>query len=196
MPKSILKKLLPTPANASKYRALKSLERWAHIPSLWHLNRRSASKACFIGLFFAFVPLFPRTVLAPIFAVFFRANVPLTLASALTNNPLTAAPIYFAGYKLGVIFFDAQIQPLPNYIDPSWLFQQMTAVYVPMLLGGSILGLGFGITASVVIRISWRIHLIKKWKQRNQLRQHNPVIKHANPSSMITAPAKPANSPQ
>ena len=54
MPKKFIRRFLPDPQSIKQNKALKIFGSVLHEPNLWHLNRRSASGAFGIGLFFAF----------------------------------------------------------------------------------------------------------------------------------------------
>jgi uncharacterized protein len=80
--------------------------RLAH-PSLWHINRRSLSRALGIGLFAAFIVPVGQIVLAAFLAIPARANVPVAIGATLVTNPFTFGPIYLGAYWLGTSMLGA-----------------------------------------------------------------------------------------
>ena len=60
MPRRLFKRYMPDPEQIRNHRSLRFLGKLLHEPNLWHLNRRSVSRAMAMGLFAAFVPLLSR----------------------------------------------------------------------------------------------------------------------------------------
>jgi uncharacterized protein (DUF2062 family) len=104
MPKKFFRRYLP---NAQKIKELKVLDFLGdklHRPNLWHLNRRSVSRAFAIGLWAMFTPPLPvQQILAAIFAVHFNANLPISVALVWITNPITWGPMYYFAYKVGAL---------------------------------------------------------------------------------------------
>ena len=100
MPKKTLLKYLP---NADTIRRNSTLQPIAHLLErslLWHVNRRSVSTAVFIGLFCAFVPVPSQMLLAALAAIWFKANLPISVGLVWISNPLTMPAIYLFQYKM------------------------------------------------------------------------------------------------
>ena len=103
MPKKFIRRFLPDHQSIKQNKALKIFGSVLHEPNLWHLNRRSASGAFGIGLFFAFWPVPFQMWLSAGLAIPFRANLPLSVATVLVTNPFTIPPIFYGAYKLSLI---------------------------------------------------------------------------------------------
>lgn len=69
---------------------------------LWDLkNIRAVALGFAIGAFFSFVIPVMQFLIAGLFAIILRANLPVALISTLITNPLTFIPIYAAALSVG-----------------------------------------------------------------------------------------------
>jgi uncharacterized protein (DUF2062 family) len=75
MPKNFIRRHLPTPEKIGNMRGLGFLRHRLQDPSLWHLNRRSASGAVFWGLWCAFLPMPLHAIPAIIAAILFSLGL-------------------------------------------------------------------------------------------------------------------------
>ena len=102
MPKQLLKRYLPDPAKVRNIQALHFLGDKLFSPNLWHLNRRSVSRAMAVGLWAMYTPPLPlQQVIAAIGAIYCSANLPIAVALVWITNPLTWIPLYYVAYKPG-----------------------------------------------------------------------------------------------
>jgi len=148
-----------------RHRSLQLLSRWLHEPNLWHLNRYSVSTAFFIGLFCAFIPLPAQMLIAGTLAIWWRANLPISVALVWITNPLTM-PFFFGGaYLTGMTILQ---QPLPSNFAPTWQWfeQQAADMWQPFLLGSLVCGLASGLLSAMAVRIFWRLHVGLRWRGR------------------------------
>ncbi len=172
MPKNFLKKYLPSPSEFKKNKSLHFLGDHLYAQNLWHLNRKSVSRAVFIGIFASFIPMPLQMVLAAILAIFFGANLPLSVALVWISNPLTWVPIFYSTYKLGAWILN--VQPQNEFtIDLSieWALNQLVEIWQPLFLGSLLSGLFFAILGYVIIKLLWRLHIVRHWKKR-KIRNH------------------------
>jgi len=80
-------------------------------PRLWKITSRSVSLGLAVGVFFGILIPVAQIPAAVAAAVWFRANVLFAAISTLVTNPITFAPVYVIGFKLG------------DLIMPSLLFE-------------------------------------------------------------------------
>jgi uncharacterized protein (DUF2062 family) len=119
----------------------------------------------FIGTFVAYQPIVgAQMIVGAIVCRMIGANVVASLPLAWITNPVTIVPIYFATYKLGVVFTGGEM----TYEDIEGIFDQIAAlgfwnglvegyrflagIFWPMVVGGAIVGVVNGVAFYVVVR--------------------------------------------
>jgi uncharacterized protein (DUF2062 family) len=168
MPKKFLKRFMPANDKFMQSRSMQFINNRVLNASVWHLTRRSASRAALIGLFFAFVPLPMQMVLAAIGCIYARANLPLAIAFVWLTNPLTTAPVFYATYKIG-----AEIMGIPALefnpagdINLGALGELLDLIWRPVLLGSVLVGLASGAIGYTLIDLLWRWKTVQRWRKR------------------------------
>ncbi len=139
MPKKILLRFMPHPEKIKAIKSLEFLGDKLHRPNLWHLNRRSVSMAFAIGFWAMYTPPLPwQMVIAGVLAVWFNANLPISVALVWITNPVTWIPLYYAAYKVGAF---ALGQGSFQFEQFSQLFsiEKVWELGAPLLLGCFIL---------------------------------------------------------
>ncbi len=171
MPKKTLRQITPSPAKLREIKSLKVLGEWIYEPSLWHINRYSASMAFFVGLFVAFMPLPGQMIIAAALAYQLRCNLPLSIGLVWITNPATMPAIYFLSYKVGAMIIGVPMQDLAFELSFAWLSQELSDVWQPFLLGCVICGLFFGSLGYFIITMAWRYRVSRQWRQRQRRRR-------------------------
>ncbi|BBP46110.1 hypothetical protein THMIRHAS_14830 [Thiosulfatimonas sediminis] len=167
MPKKLIKRYLPTPEKIKNLKGLGWLGSWLHNPNIWHLHRHSVAKAFLIGLFFMAIPIPSQMIFAALFAVAFRANLPLSVALVWISNPLTMAPIFYFNYEIGALILGHAVDPNLHFeLSWHWLTNVLGELWKPLYLGSVVVGLVLGVVAYFAIHIIWRLHVIKRWQER------------------------------
>lgn len=143
------------------------LGKWLHNPNIWHLNRHSVSKAFFIGLFWMSIPIPSQMIASAFTAIFFRANLPLSVALVWISNPFTMPPIFYFNYLVGtfILGYEAQ-ENLSFELSWHWIVNVLGELWLPLYLGSVIVGIVLGSTAYFVVNILWRHHVAKSWFSR------------------------------
>ena len=146
-------------------------------PRLWHLNRHSAAGAVAVGLFCGLIPGPFQMLGAAIGAVIFRVNLPLALFTTLYTNPLTIVPLYIVAFALGQWVLPGDHR---HFIAPpelgetglmAWahaLIDWMVGLGTPLAVGLVLLASGLALAGYLVVRLAWRIYLVRAWRQRSQ----------------------------
>jgi uncharacterized protein len=171
MPKKLLKRLIISNEKVAQNTALYYVSRSILQHNVWHLNRRSASRAAFIGLFFAFTPMPLQIIPAAFFCILARANLPITVALVWITNPATTPPILYACYKLGAFVLGIPPQDIDFQMDWEWLIKSLYLIGKPLLLGCAILSISTASIGYTVIDMAWRWSIIKRWQHRRKMRK-------------------------
>ncbi len=182
MPKKFLRRYLPNPAVIREHPALRPVSRWLNNPEIWHLHRRAVAGAAFIGLFCAFLPVPFQMLIAAFLAVVSRCNLPMSVALVWITNPITVAPMFYFAYRLGAWLLDMQIEVESIDLSWSWLSSHLGVIGYPLVFGSLVCGWVSGVTAMVVVRITWRMHVIRRWRaRRHKRRKRNLAATGATP---------------
>lgn len=166
MSKKFFSKYLPDPHKITQSKSLRIFGKFIHEPNLWHLNRKSVSMAFLVGLFFMWVPLPSQMFLAAGAAILLRCNLPLSVALVWITNPITMPPMFYAAYTLGHWMLGTPPSNIQFEASFDWIAQQMVVIWQPFLLGCMTLGIISSITGFTVIRLLWRLHVIKYIKNK------------------------------
>ena len=170
MPRDWIRQYLPTQDWIRRQSSLGPVRHLLLEPELWHLHRRSVGGAFFIGLFCAFLPIPTQMLAAALLAVVARCNMPISVSLVWVTNPLTFAPMFFFAYKLGAWLLGVEVQDAQWELSWTWLGETFTAIWRPLTLGCLVCGWVAGLTGAVVSRVLWRLHVIRRWKQRRERR--------------------------
>jgi uncharacterized protein len=150
-------------------------------PRLWHLNRHSAAGAVAAGLFCGLIPGPLQMLGAAFCAVVFRINLPLAMLTTLYSNPVTIVPLYLVAFGLGEASLSlvgnqtgSHFTPPPDYGTDGLLAWGQELVHWMLRLGRP-LAVGLVLLASLlafagylVVRLGWRIYLVRAWRQRQR----------------------------
>ena len=109
-------------------------------------------------------------ILAALLAVLLRCNLPIAIGLVWVTNPITVGPLFFFAYKLGAWLLDAEVEVGDWELSWEWLSEQFGIIWQPLLLGSLICGWVSGLTAAVIARLLWRLHVIRRWRERRARR--------------------------
>lgn len=159
---------MPDHQKIRDHKHLRHLGARLHDPNLWHLNRRGASGAFAVGLFFAWMPIPMQMLFGALFAVIFRVNLPLSVVLVWISNPLTMPPMFYGAYLLGVKILGSEKHKFSFEISVDWFLSSISTIALPLLTGCVVLGAISSLVGYVFIRILWRLSVIHEYKQRNK----------------------------
>ena len=186
MPKKFFKRLSVKSSFLKNGKLLEPLGHRIHDPNLWHLNRKSISRAFFVALFTSItLMLFPcHMITAAFFAVWLRANLPISLSLVWLVNPFTIPPLAYAALDIGLwIMPSTHTQSVKKIMHFDWegsgsivdkaatFWHLFERVWEPFMLGSLTLGLLIGAGSYFIIQLFWRWHVIRSWNNRKKQRQ-------------------------
>ncbi|MBT3047636.1 MAG: DUF2062 domain-containing protein [Candidatus Thiodiazotropha sp.] len=166
MPKRLIKSLLPHHEEVRNHKHLKLFGSLMHDPNLWHLNRHSVSGAFAVGLFMAFIPLPLQMVFAAAAAIFFRVNLPLSVALVWITNPITIPPMFYFAYLVGTWVTGETATLEPFQLSWEWVQSLGIEILVPLVIGSLICATVSSILGYSLILWIWRWHAVERWKAR------------------------------
>ncbi len=166
MPRKLLKRFMPDHKTMQEHPHLQKFGQRLIEPKLWHLNRKSVAGGAALGLFIGFMPIFGQLFLAAALAIFFRVNLPFSVTAVWISNPLTVAPIFFFSYKLGAWVLQIPVGQHKFSLTWEWLTTDFLTIWQPLILGSVICGIIAAILGVLVVRIMWRLIVIRSWLQR------------------------------
>lgn len=169
MPKHYLKRFIPNPEKLKENKALSLLGSQIYEADLWHLNRRSVAKAFFNGIFWAAIPMPFQMVASALFAIPIRANIPLSIALVWITNPFTMPFVFYFNYIIGTLIVGSNATK-DFHLSVQWIWDKMEHIWLPLYVGSVVTGLVAGILSYLTILLLWRLHVVKRWKERKKTR--------------------------
>jgi uncharacterized protein (DUF2062 family) len=170
MSRRFFRRFVPSADRVRRERSLRVFGERLHAPDLWHLNRGSVSRAFAVGLFWSMVPMPLQTVPAAASALWWRANLPMAVGLTWISNPLTLAPMLYAGYRLGRLVL-GQPPPPPGFEPPwEWLRGNVADVWLPLYIGSLMIAVAGSAIGYWAIRLFWQWNIGRHWRRRRARR--------------------------
>ena len=167
MARKIFKRFFPTPETIKKHPSLQFLGKLLHDPNLFHLNRHSVSVAFFWGTFVAFAfPLPGQMAVAAVAALYFRCNLPISVALVWITNPFTIPFFFYLAYSIGCFVLGIAPEKFQIELSWGWVMQELERLVPPFLLGSVLLGLVLGGLGYFGMQLYWRWHVAHNWEKR------------------------------
>ncbi|WP_020679739.1 DUF2062 domain-containing protein [Marinobacterium rhizophilum] len=172
MPRKLIKKYMPNEHRFRTHRSLSWLGDHIHDPNLFHLTRKSVSRAAMVGIFCAFMPIPLQMLAAAIIAVVARSNLPISVGLVWLTNPLTMPPVFYFTYLIGSQILGAPVKHVAFEFSLQTLGAEISAVWWPLLLGSVICGVVFSLLGYAAVQLFWIYHVNSSWKKRRQARKN------------------------
>lgn len=170
MVKKIIQKYLPHSDIIKQHKNLQFLGERLHQPNLWHLNRYSISLAFAVGLFCAWIPIPGQMAVAAIAAFYLRANLTLSVALVWITNPVTMPPLSYFAYHVGLTILNYPPSNADIEFSVAGLLNTASDIGGVFLLGCLVCAVVSSTLGYYGIRLFWRYHVIKQWRERRKKR--------------------------
>ena len=157
---------MPDHALFKEHKNLQFLGDRLHDPNLWHLNRKSVSRAFAIGLFTAWIPLPSQMAIAAVAAFYFRANLPISVVLVWISNPVTMPPLFYFAYRVGLWGLGMPMPKSDFVFSLDSVMNGLGDIWQPFLFGCLIMGIICSAAGYAGIRLFWRMHVVKQWGKR------------------------------
>ncbi|MGM0767355.1 MAG: DUF2062 domain-containing protein [Pseudomonadota bacterium] len=171
MPKKFMKRYLPRPERIRAMESLQFLGDILHEPNLWHINRHSVSRAFLVGIFLCFIPMPFQMLAAAFFAIWFNANLPLSVVLVWISNPLTMPPMFYFSYKVGAWVLDRPVLNFEFQASWSWISERLLDIGIPLYFGSLIVATLSACCAYLLIQFLWRRKVRSDWQERQRMRR-------------------------
>lgn len=166
MPKKFMKRYLPSPERVQSMKSLHFLGDILHEPNLWHINRHSVARAFLIGIWFCFIPMPFQMLAAALFAIWFNANLPLSVALVWISNPVTMPPIFYFNYKIGAWILNRPVLAFEFELSWPWISERLVDIGIPLYLGSLTCATVFACLSYLAIQFLWRRKIRSDWRER------------------------------
>lgn len=154
--------------NTSKNKTLRDFITKYKVPkSYLATNRKMVTRAVYLGLFIAFIPM-PMQMLAVIsFVPFFKFNVPIGLAMCWLTNPFTMPPLYYVEYLIGSFFLGTKVEPVEMTME--WFTQNIDNIFIPLYTGTAFFSIVGSTLGYLLINYLWKHSVHKEKKEKSVL---------------------------
>jgi len=176
MPKKFIKRFIPEAHAVKKNKHLQIFGTLLHSPNLWHLNRRSVAGAFAVGMFFMWTPVPFQMVLAAAAAILFQTNLPISVALVWITNPVTMGPMFYLAYFTGSRILGTSGNQFSFELSWEWLTSGLMAIWQPFLLGCFLFAVISSVTGYMVMRLLWRLHIIRAWQAKKERMRANKKV--------------------
>ncbi|MGE4396847.1 MAG: DUF2062 domain-containing protein [Sulfurimonas sp.] len=141
--------------NLSAHEKLKAFTDKYKIPIEYlSANRKMVSRAVFIGLFIAFIPM-PMQMLAVVAVIpLVRFNVPIALAICWLSNPFTMPAMYYIEYLTGSFLLGMETTPVEMTLE--WFSDNLGNIFIPLYVGTAFYSVTFSSLAYYLVNHLWR----------------------------------------
>lgn len=166
---------MPTRESLERNRFLKPVAHRVLAPALWRFTRRSVPRGVALGLMVGIFLMIPgiQIASAALFALPFRANVPVAVAATLLSNPATTPFILAFSYYLGSVMLGrhGDMTQFAALIDHhatigqwlAWLFSETAPV---MIFGLAVVAVAAAVMGYFAAAWFWRERMARKWRVR------------------------------
>ncbi|WP_210358554.1 DUF2062 domain-containing protein [Sphingomonas beigongshangi] len=168
---------LPTRESMEANRLLRPVAHRVMEPGLWRFTRRSVPRGVALGVVAGFLFPVAQIAIAALFALPFRANVPVAALTTFITNPLTTPFLWYVAYRIGAWLLHSEaatiVQPATEAATGwlhrvtgafQWLWAQGPSFALGLIVLTSLCAVaGYGASA-----LGWRLWIARKWRFRHE----------------------------
>lgn len=169
--KHTLKKYLPKVSDlTTKYKVLGVFGSTILHPDLWKIRRQPCSVGVAVGLFWCLIPMPFQMIMAALFSLLLRSNLPISLLLCWISNPITMAPLFYFNYRVGIMLLEGsvleykEIAAVDNISQLLFLFGNL---WQPLYFGSIVLALIFAVCGYMLSTFLWKLVIVRQWHNRN-----------------------------
>jgi len=169
------RRTMPTRESMEQNRMLRPVAHRVLAPALWRFTRRSVPRGVALGMVAGFLFPVAQIAIAALFALPFRANVPVAALTTFITNPLTTPFLWYVAYRIGawLLRSDATVAVQPVTEAATGWLQWATSAFEWLWASGPAFGLGLvvltGGCAALgygAAALGWRIRVAHRWRNR------------------------------
>lgn len=166
MPKKIFKRITPSPEFVRNHKSLAAIAHLLHDPNLFHLNRNSVSRAFAVGLGVAMLPTYGHMIMAAALAIWFRANIVISIILVWISNPITFPLMLVIEYWIGASLLGIEnTLAISDLTFEGWM-QLLSEIWKPLALGSLVLSISSALIGYFLVNYLWRWEVSRKWQKR------------------------------
>jgi len=118
------------------------------------INRKMVSRAIFVGMFIAMIPMPMQMVAVVLVAPFFRFNVPIAVSLVWITNPFTMPFIYYIEYTTGnFLLMQEGVGSIEMSLD--WFKNNIGDIFIPLYVGTFFYSVIFSIGGYYLVDRLW-----------------------------------------
>ena len=104
-------------------------------------------------------------------AILLRTNLPLSVVLVWITNPATIPPMFYFAYLVGTWIIGAPVDTFSFELTFNWLFNELSAIWKPFLVGCFTMATISGLTGYLTIQGIWRYVVLKRRSIKPHLRR-------------------------
>lgn len=162
MPRQLFVKIRPVAQKLRSTRLFRMLGPKIGDPRLWSLNRRAITMAFGTGIAISFIPLPAQLPLSLLAAMIWHLNVPTLVLTSAIVNPVTAVPVYYFAYRVGVFLLGSDPGGFHFELSWTWLQHGLGSIWKPFLFGCLVCAVVGGYGSYRIMELLWRISTMNR----------------------------------
>ncbi|MGR6327810.1 DUF2062 domain-containing protein [Sphingomonas sp. XXL09] len=145
-------------------------------PGLWRFTRRSVPRGVALGVIAGFLFPVAQIAVAALFALPFRANVPVAALTTFITNPFTTPFLWYVAYRIGAWLLRSEAATIAQPVTEAatgWL-HWLTSTFHWLWAQGPAFGLGLltltalcALAGYAASALGWRLWIARKWRHRH-----------------------------